>query len=138
MQAPVTTERHFRYWSWWLLLYAAAWGLTYGVLAREPIALFRHNAVFILVGFCGAVLGNISAVGGGIVFIPVMIFVFHIGAVDALKIALASQAFGMTSGAIGWIQKKCRPAARAEVDRARPAARAAPSARWSSTPAHCW
>lgn len=105
----VTAERHFRYWSWWLLLYLAAWGTAYSALAPQPVALLKHNSVFILVGFCGAVLGNISAVGGGIVFIPVMIFLFHLGAVDALKIALASQAFGMTSGAIGWMQKKIVP-----------------------------
>jgi uncharacterized membrane protein YfcA len=105
----VIAERNFRYWSWWLVLYVAAWGVAYTTLAPQPVALFQHNSVFILVGFCGAVLGNISAVGGGIVFIPVMIFLFHLGAVDALKIALASQAFGMTSGAIGWTQKKIVP-----------------------------
>lgn len=109
VRASATTERHFRYWSWWLLLYVAAWGLTYCRVAPQPILLFKHNAVFIAVGFCGALLGNISAVGGGIVFIPVMIFLFHLGAVDALKIALASQAFGMTSGAIGWTQKGIVP-----------------------------
>jgi uncharacterized membrane protein YfcA len=107
--SSASTERHFRYWSWWLLLYVVAWGAAYGSLAQAPIALFRHNAVFILVGFCGAILGNISAVGGGIVFIPVITFVFRMGPVDALKIALASQAFGMTSGAIGWIQKRIVP-----------------------------
>ncbi len=54
-------------------------------------------------------LGNISAVGGGIVFIPVIMFIFHLPPVTALKIALASQSWGMTSGAIGWIQKKVVP-----------------------------
>jgi uncharacterized membrane protein YfcA len=77
--------------------------------AHDPVGLSRHNAIFIIVGFCGAILGNISAVGGGIVFIPVMIFVFHLNAVSALKIALASQAFGMTSGALGWAQKGIVP-----------------------------
>ncbi|HUA37099.1 MAG TPA: sulfite exporter TauE/SafE family protein [Candidatus Sulfopaludibacter sp.] len=69
----------------------------------------KRNWIFIPVGFCGAVLGNISAVGGGIVFIPVIMFVFHLPPVTALKIALASQSWGMTSGAIGWIQKKVVP-----------------------------
>jgi uncharacterized membrane protein YfcA len=106
---PTNAERHFRYWSWWLLLYVFGWSATYGCLAHEPIALFKHNAIFILVGFCGAVLGNISAVGGGIVFIPVITFAFRMDPVQALKIALASQAFGMTSGAIGWMQKRIVP-----------------------------
>ena len=90
-------------------MYVTAWGLVYCGVAPEPVALFKHNAIFIFVGFCGAVLGNISAVGGGIVFIPVMVFVFRLDAVEALEIALASQAFGMTSGAIGWTQKNVVP-----------------------------
>jgi len=103
------TERHFRYWSWWLLLFVAAWATGYFSLAHDPVALFKRNWIFIPVGFCGAVLGNISAVGGGIVFIPVIIFLFHLPPVTALKIALTSQSFGMTSGAIGWIQKRVVP-----------------------------
>ncbi|HXR04718.1 MAG TPA: sulfite exporter TauE/SafE family protein [Verrucomicrobiae bacterium] len=102
-------ERHFHYWSPWLLLFAAVWLAGYFSLAHDPLALFKRNWVFIPVGFCGAVLGNISAVGGGIVFIPVIMFVFYLPPVTALKIALASQSFGMTSGAIGWIQKKVVP-----------------------------
>jgi uncharacterized protein len=102
-------ERHFRYWSWWLLLFAIVWTAGYFSLADNPITLFKQNWIFIPVGFCGAVLGNISAVGGGIVFIPVIMFLFHLPPVTALKIALASQSWGMTSGAIGWMQKKVVP-----------------------------
>lgn len=110
MPVPVNgTERHFRYWSWWLLLFVAIWAAGYFSLAHDPVALFKRNWIFIPVGFCGAVLGNISAVGGGIVFIPVIIFLFHLPPVTALKIALTSQSFGMTSGAIGWIQKRVVP-----------------------------
>lgn len=102
-------ERHFQYWSPWLLAFAAVWLTGYFSLAQDPVALFKQNWIFIPVGFCGAILGNISAVGGGIVFIPVIMFVFHLPPVTALKIALASQSWGMTSGAIGWIQKKVVP-----------------------------
>jgi len=102
-------EHDFRYWSWWLLVFVVIWGGACFCLAAEPAALFRRNWIFIVVGGFGALLGNISAVGGGIVFIPVMIFLFHISPVSALKIALASQCFGMTSGAIGWMQKKVVP-----------------------------
>lgn len=102
-------ERHFRYWSPWLLLFVVVWLAGYCSLAHDPVALFKQNWVFIPVGFCGAILGNISAVGGGIVFIPVIMFVFHLPPVTALKIALASQSWGMTSGAIGWIQKRVVP-----------------------------
>jgi uncharacterized membrane protein YfcA len=107
--APVVVERHFRYWSWWLLLFLIVWTAAYFGFASDPVELFKRNWLFIPVGFCGAVLGNISAVGGGIVFIPVIMFLFHLPPVTALKIALASQSWGMTSGAIGWIQKRVVP-----------------------------
>ncbi|MGB7747326.1 MAG: hypothetical protein WBN75_08560 [Verrucomicrobiia bacterium] len=55
-------ECHFRYWSWWLLLFASVWTAGYFSLAHDPVALFKQNWVFIPVGFCGAILGNISAV----------------------------------------------------------------------------
>jgi len=48
-------------------------------------------------------------VGGGIVFIPVIIFLFHIPPVAALKIALSSQPFGISSGVVGRIQKGVVP-----------------------------
>jgi uncharacterized membrane protein YfcA len=102
-------ERHFCYWSWWLVLFVVVWISGYFSLAHDPIALFKQHWIYIPVGFCGAILGNISAVGGGIVFIPVIIFIFHLPPVTALKIALASQSWGMTSGAIGWIQKRVVP-----------------------------
>ena len=106
---PSRIERDFRYWSWWLLLFAALWVAVYLSLVADPIALFRKNWMFIPLGFCGAILGNISAVGGGIVFIPAIIFLFQLPAVTALKIALASQSWGMTSGAVGWMQKRVVP-----------------------------
>jgi uncharacterized membrane protein YfcA len=90
-------------------MFVVVWLAGYCSLAHDPVALFKQNWVFIPVGFCGAILGNISAVGGGIVFIPVIMFVFHLPPVTALKIALASQSWGMTSGAIGWIQKRVVP-----------------------------
>ncbi len=103
------TERQFRYWSWWLLLFVVGWAVCYFSLAHDPCALFKRHWLFIFVGFGGAILGNISAVGGGIVFIPVLMFLFHLPPVASLKVALASQSLGMTSGAIGWIQKNVVP-----------------------------
>ena len=103
------TERHFRYWSWWLVAFVLVWAVALCGLASDPAGLLKKNWVFIPVGFCGALLGNISAVGGGIVFIPVIIFIFRFPPVTALKVALASQCFGMTSGAIGWMQKRVIP-----------------------------
>lgn len=109
LPAEAVTGRDFRYWSWWLLLFVFCWLAGYFSLALDPLGLLKKNWEFIPVGFCGAVLGNISAVGGGIVFIPVIIFIFKLDPVTALKVALASQSWGMTSGAVGWLQKKVVP-----------------------------
>lgn len=97
-----------RYWSPWLAVYALVWLCLYLLLAPAPVEFFESNWYFILVGLGAGVLGNISAVGGGLVFIPVMIFL-SIPPVEALRAALASQAIGMTSGAIGWLQQKTVP-----------------------------
>jgi uncharacterized membrane protein YfcA len=94
------------YWNRWLLAFAMLWLLAYSYLAPHPLELANQNWYLIVIGFVGAVIGNLTAVGGGIVFIPVMIFLLHIPPVQALKLAIISQAFGMTSGAIGWFNAK--------------------------------
>ena len=93
----------------WLLIFVAAWGAAYFLFMPHPMVAMRHNWAFSGVGFCGTVVGNVSAIGGGIVFIPVMIFAFGMPPVTVMKIAIASQAFGMTSGAMGWMQKRVVP-----------------------------
>ncbi len=88
-----------------LIAYPLLWLAMYFSLAPNPIALLEIRWPLILTGLVGAIIGNLSAIGGGLVFIPVMIFVFHLPPVVALKIALATQSFGMTAGAIGWLGK---------------------------------
>jgi uncharacterized membrane protein YfcA len=105
----VEREQHFQYWTPWLIVFVLVWAVVCSALLPDFGMLLASNWIFVPVGFCGALLGNISAVGGGIVFVPVMIFAFAMEPVTALKIALASQAFGMTSGAIGWLQKGVVP-----------------------------
>jgi uncharacterized membrane protein YfcA len=109
VERSLPEERPLRYWSWWLLAFVAAWGIVYFAFMPAPVALLGRNWIFIPVGFLGAVVGNLSAIGGGIVFIPVMILIYGLPPVVALKVALASQCFGMTSGAIGWFQKGVVP-----------------------------
>jgi uncharacterized membrane protein YfcA len=94
-----------RYWSAGLILFAILWGLLFSKLANNPTELFVAHWPYIIIGFFGAILGNISAVGGGIVFIPTMVLIYHHPPVIALKIAILSQCFGMTSGAISWYSK---------------------------------
>ncbi len=102
-------KHQFRYWSPWLSLFLALWIAGLCAISPDAAGLVAKNWVFVPIGVAGAILGNISAVGGGIVFIPCVIFIFHLPPVVALKVALATQSWGMTSGAIGWLQKKAVP-----------------------------
>ncbi len=82
-----------------------------GVLAlpENPSEFIRAGLIYVPVGAAAAFLGNISAVGGGIVFIPAMMFIFHLPPVLALKVALGSQSIGMTSGAFAWLRVRKLP-----------------------------
>lgn len=89
--------------------FVLAWSVVYFSLMPNAVTLLGSNWPFILVGFAGAVIGNTTAIGGGLVFIPVLIFGYHVAPVAALKTAIVSQAFGMTSGAIAWSGEKKVP-----------------------------
>jgi len=102
---PQAEPRRLRYWTWWLPVFALGWAVVFFNAFAEPVALLQRNWPLFFVGFFGAMLGNATAIGGGLVFVPVMILVYHLAPVDALKLAIVSQAFGMTSGAIGWLRR---------------------------------
>ena len=67
-----------RFWSPWLAVFITAWLIAYFALMPDAMALLRSNYPFILVGFAGALIGNLTALGGGIVFIPILIFAYGI------------------------------------------------------------
>lgn len=96
----------FRYFTPWLFVFTLAWFGLFIVFFPEPATLAARNWPLILVGVVGAVIGNMTAIGGGLVFIPVLMFVYHTDPLSALKLAFVTQAVGMTSGAIGWLQRK--------------------------------
>jgi len=85
-----------------LTAFVCLWAVTYFALMPDALAELRTGWVFIIVGFFGAIIGNLTAIGGGLIFIPVLIFGYHVAPVLALKTAIVSQAFGMTSGALAW------------------------------------
>lgn len=105
LETPPGKFNGLRYWTWWLPVFAAVWLAVYFWSFDRPLDLLQQNWPLFLVGFAGAVIGNATAVGGGVVFIPVMILVYQLPAVTALKLAIASQSFGMTSGALGWARR---------------------------------
>ncbi|MCB0192806.1 MAG: sulfite exporter TauE/SafE family protein [Anaerolineae bacterium] len=103
------TPPKVRYFSWWLVVFAAGWFVVLLTAFPDPTTLMQRHWPLILVGVGGAILGNATAVGGGLVFVPVMIVLYHMPAEAALKLALATQAFGMTSGAIAWLRRGVVP-----------------------------
>ncbi len=107
MRSSPPSDGHARYWSPWLGVFAGAWVAVYWIVCAvhgiRPQDLLSQHFGLIFVGLLGAVLGNATAVGGGLVFVPYMMFFYDLSALDSLKLALATQAFGMTSGAIAWM-----------------------------------
>lgn len=97
------------YWSPGLGLFALAWLAAWLALLPAPLLLARAHGALVAVGFAVAVVANATAVGGGILFIPIMVFGYGLPAVEALQLSIAAQAFGMTSGALGWLRRGAVP-----------------------------
>lgn len=102
-------EGRFRYFSPWLFALSALWLAVYLTVFPNPAELAARNWPLVLVGVAGATIGNITAIGGGLVFIPVLMFAYNADPVSALKLAFVTQAVGMTSGASGWLQRGVVP-----------------------------
>jgi uncharacterized membrane protein YfcA len=63
---------------------------------------FGAKILLTLVAFFAASVANATAIGGGFLFMPLFIFVYHLAPPVALKLSIATQAFGMSSGALTW------------------------------------
>jgi uncharacterized membrane protein YfcA len=96
---------NFPYFTPWLFVFTLVWLVAYRFAFPDPIGLAASNWPLIIVGVFGAFIGNVTAIGGGIVFIPVLMFAYKVDPVSALKLAFVTQAVGMTSGASGWLRR---------------------------------
>ena len=101
----LSSATKFSYLSPWLLVLTLVWVVVYFRVFADPTGLAAKYWPLVLVGFCGAIIGNVTAIGGGLVFIPVLMFVYSLDPVASLKLAFASQAVGMSSGASGWLRR---------------------------------
>ncbi len=99
------SRRRLRYFSPWLVVFTLVWLVVYVCCFPSPGKLAERNWPLVLIGVAGAVIGNLTAIGGGLVFVPTMIFVYSANPVAALKLAFVTQAVGMTSGATGWLRR---------------------------------
>ena len=66
---------------------------------------FGSKILLTMVAFIAASVANATAIGGGFLFMPLFIFVYQLTPPLALKLSIATQAFGMTSGALTWGRK---------------------------------
>ncbi|MFA6456542.1 MAG: sulfite exporter TauE/SafE family protein [Bacteroidota bacterium] len=100
-----TSAAPFRYVTTGMILFTLLWLIVFLFVFPDPVGLAAKHWPLVLVGVAGSFIGNITAIGGGLVFIPVLIFGYHISPIAALKLAFVTQAAGMTSGAIGWLHR---------------------------------
>ena len=63
---------------------------------------FGAKILLTLVAFFAASVANATAIGGGFLFMPLFIFFYQLAPPVALKLSIATQAFGMSSGALTW------------------------------------
>lgn len=87
------------------LLAAAFWLCVLCLAFDNSMALFMHNWPITPVAFVAAAFANATAIGGGFLFVPLFILAYGLTPIAALKLSLATQAFGMTFGALGWSRK---------------------------------
>ena len=80
----------------------AVWLIALFVLFPNAASLLAANWIIVPVAFLAASFANATAVGGGFLFVPLFIFGYGLTPIAALKLSLATQAFGMSSGAFGW------------------------------------
>jgi uncharacterized membrane protein YfcA len=109
VETPELATQRFRYFTPWLLILTGLWLVIYVACFPHPAELAARNWPLILMGLAGAVVGNFTSIGGGLVFIPVLMFAYDLNPVSALKVALVAQAVGMTSGACGWYRRGVVP-----------------------------
>jgi len=100
-----SSAKSFAYLTPWLFVFTLIWIAGYATIFPDPIGLAARNWPLIIVGLFGAFIGNATPIGGGIVFIPVLMFAYQVDPVSALKLAFVTQAVGMTSGASGWLRR---------------------------------
>ncbi len=103
---PQGSKSQIRLFTPAMIVITLIWCVIFYFAFPEPLGLFFEKWPLIFVGIGGAIIGNLTAIGGGLVFIPFTMFVYHLDPVSSLKLAFVSQSSGMTSGAFGWLGRR--------------------------------
>jgi hypothetical protein len=90
-QPPIIVAPRKRQFHWAYLFpcLTAVWLCVFFGMEPKPLAAVQQNWPLIVVGLFGSIIANISALGGGIVAIPAMIFWLGYPPMVALKTAPA-------------------------------------------------
>ncbi len=92
--------------AWWAVsIVALIWLGTLLLAFDSPGELFASNWPITPIAFVAAAFANATAIGGGFLLVPLFIFAYGLSPIAALKLSLATQAFGMSSGALGWSRR---------------------------------
>ncbi len=92
----------------YVLIACLIWApLVFLITDLNPFRLFNSIEALLatLMFFGGAIIASATAVGGGIVFNPMLQLIFGISGFSALALAIIVQCAGMTSGAYGWYRQ---------------------------------
>lgn len=108
-EASVVIEKesdfpYFQFAAFTAFAIASAW-LSAHTFFPDGTRLFAEHWEILPLAFVGAAVANATAIGGGFLFVPLFIFGYGLPSIAALKLSLASQAFGMTSGSLGWSRR---------------------------------
>lgn len=90
------------YYIRFLVIIFSIWLITLNLFFHEPIQLITNYWPITVIAFVSAIVANATAIGGGFIFLPLFSLSYALNATEALKLALSTQAFGMTSGALSW------------------------------------
>lgn len=92
----------------YILVACLIWApLVFVITDLNPFRLFNSIEALLatLMFFGGALIASATAVGGGIVFNPMLQLIFGISGFRALTLAIMVQCAGMTSGTYGWYRQ---------------------------------
>ena len=84
------------------LLVVVLWLLCVSIFVDDFTTLLSQYWPVSIIAFFSAAVANATAVGGGFIFLPLFTFYYGLSDASSLKLALSTQAFGMTSGALSW------------------------------------
>lgn len=81
---------------------AVVWGIALVLYVEDVETMLMEYWPILFIALASSIVASATAVGGGFIFMPLFSLCYGFNPLIALKLALATQAFGMSSGALSW------------------------------------